>query len=112
MHISFTFKNFEPSEHLRKYARRRMEKLGRFFGKNPALDAQVNMAVDKFRQRVEVQLTGDGINIAASEVSEDMYASIDLRFLISWKLRSRSSFPVIMKSIVRDALTISMIYTF
>ena len=45
MHISFTFKNFEPSEHLRKYARRRMEKLGRFFGKNPALDAQVNMAV-------------------------------------------------------------------
>ena len=78
MHISFTFKNFEPSEHLRKYARRRMEKLGRFFGKNPALDAQVNMAVDKFRQRVEVQLTGDGINIAASEVSEDMYASIDL----------------------------------
>ena len=77
MHISFTFKNFEPSEHLRKYARRRMEKLGRFFGKNPALDAQVNMAVDKFRQRVEVQLTGDGINIAASEVSEDMYASID-----------------------------------
>ena len=52
MHISFTFKNFEPSEHLRKYARRRMEKLGRFFGKNPALDAQVNMAVDKFRQRV------------------------------------------------------------
>ena len=78
MHISFTFKNFEPSEHLRKYARRRMEKLGRFFGKNPALDAQVNMAVDKFRQRVEVQLTGDGISIAASEVSEDMYASIDL----------------------------------
>ena len=60
-------------------ARRRMEKLGRFFGKNPALDAQVNMAVDKFRQRVEVQLTGDGINIAASEVSEDMYASIDPR---------------------------------
>ena len=27
---------------------------------------------------MEVQLTGDGINIAASEVSEDMYASIDL----------------------------------
>ena len=78
MHISFTFKNFEPSEHLRKYARRRMEKLGRFFGKNPALEAQVNMAVDKFRQHVEVQLTGDGINISASETSEDMYATIDL----------------------------------
>ena len=78
MHITFTFKNFEPSEHLRKYARRRMEKLGRFFGKNPALDAQVLMSVDKYRQRVEVQLTGDGVNIAAEETSEDMYASIDL----------------------------------
>ena len=71
MHISFTFKNFEPSEHLRKYARRRMEKLGRFFGKNPALDAQVNMAVDKFRQRVEVQLTGDGINNASIDLVLD-----------------------------------------
>ena len=49
MHISFTFKNFEPSEHLRKYARRRMEKLGRFFGKNPALDAQVNRPSSGFR---------------------------------------------------------------
>lgn len=78
MHVSFTFKNFEPSEHLRKYARRRMEKLGRFFGKNPALDAQVLMSVDKFRQRVEVQVSGEGLNIAATESSEDMYASIDI----------------------------------
>ena len=78
MHISFTFRNFEPSEHLRKYARRRMEKLGRFLGKNPALEAQVAMTVDKFRQRVEVQLTGEGLSITATETSEDMYATIDL----------------------------------
>ena len=62
---------------MRKYARRRMEKLRRFFGKNPALDAQVNMSVDKFRQRVEVSF-GRRYNIAASEASEDMYASIDM----------------------------------
>lgn len=78
MHISFTFKNFEPSEHLRTYARRRLEKLGRFLGKNPALDAQVLMTVDKFRQKVEVQITGEGIAVSASESSEDMYATIDL----------------------------------
>lgn len=78
MHISFTFKNFEPSEHLRKYARRRLEKLGRFLGKNPALDTQVLMTVDKFRQKVEVQITGEGIIVSASESSEDMYATIDL----------------------------------
>lgn len=78
MHINFTFKNFEPSEHLRKYARRRMEKMGRFFGKNSALEAQVVMLVDKFRQRVEVQLAGEGVSISAEEQSADMYASIDL----------------------------------
>lgn len=38
MHMEFTFKNFEPSEHLKKYARRRLEKAGRFLGKSPALD--------------------------------------------------------------------------
>ena len=34
MNISFAFKNFEASDHLKKYARRRMEKLGRFYGKS------------------------------------------------------------------------------
>ena len=29
------------------------------------------MAVDKFRQRVEVQLTGDGINIAAQALGTE-----------------------------------------
>lgn len=78
MRISFTFKNFEPSDHLRKYAQRRMDKLGRFLGKNPAIEAQVLMLVDKFRQRVEVQIAGEGLNIGASESSSDMYATIDL----------------------------------
>jgi len=78
MRITFTFKNFEPSEHLRTYAQRRMDKLGRFFGKNSELEAQMVMIVDKFRQRIEVQLSGDGIKLSAEEESQDMYASIDL----------------------------------
>lgn len=78
MHIEFTFKNFEPSEHLKKYARRRLEKVGRFLGKSPALDLLVVMSVDKHRQKVEVKLTGEGLNLTASEQSEDMYASIDM----------------------------------
>lgn len=78
MNISFTFKNFDPSEHLRKYARRRLEKLTRFVGKKTALETQVVMDVDKFRQKVEVQILGEGLNISASEATEDMYGSIDL----------------------------------
>jgi len=78
MHIEFTFKNIEPSEHLKKYVRRRLEKVGRFLGRNPNLTLQVLMAVDKFRHKVEVQLTGEGLDISASETSDDMYASIDM----------------------------------
>ena len=78
MHIAFTFKNFEPSEHLKKYARRRFEKLGRFFGKASGLDVQVGLSVDKFRHKCDVQVGGEGLQLAAAEQTEDMYASIDL----------------------------------
>ena len=78
MHIAFTFKNFEPSEHLKKYARRRFEKLGRFFGKAAGLDVQVSLGVDKFRHKCDVQIGGEGLQLAAAEQTEDMYGSIDL----------------------------------
>jgi putative sigma-54 modulation protein len=78
MHIAFTFKNFDPSEHLKKYARRRFEKLGRFFGKASGLDVQVGLSVDKFRHKCDVQVGGEGLQLAAAEQTEDMYSSIDL----------------------------------
>ncbi|MDR0239213.1 MAG: ribosome-associated translation inhibitor RaiA [Deltaproteobacteria bacterium] len=78
MHIAFTFKNFEPSEHLKKYARRRFEKLGRFFGKAAGLDVQVCLHVDKFRHKCDVQVGGEGLQLSAAEQTEDMYGSIDL----------------------------------
>ncbi|MDR1660247.1 MAG: ribosome-associated translation inhibitor RaiA [Desulfovibrio sp.] len=78
MNISFAFKNFEPSEHLKKYARRRMEKVERFFGKSSGLEMSVVLIVDKFRHRCEVTVTGEGLHINASEQSNDMYAAIDL----------------------------------
>ena len=77
MNIEFTFKNFEPSEHLKKYARRRFEKIARFLGKSPALQMQVLLSVDKYHQKV---------NINAAESSKDMYATIDM---ISDKISSQ-----------------------
>ncbi len=78
MNIAFTFKNFEPSDHLKKYARRRFEKLGRFFGKAAGLDVQVNLSLDKFRHACDVRITGEGLSLAATEKTEEMYSSIDL----------------------------------
>ena len=68
MNISFTFKNFEASEHLKKYARRRMEKLGRFFGKAAGLEVGVVLTVDKIRNRCEVTVVGEGLHLAASPI--------------------------------------------
>ncbi len=78
MNIAFAFKNFEASDHLKKYARRRMEKLGRFFGKAAGLDINVVLTVDKFRHRCEVTVNGEGLHINATEQAPDMYAAIDL----------------------------------
>ena len=78
MNIVYTFKNFEPSEHLKSYSASRFKKLTRFFHKADNLEVHVNMAVDKFRHKVEVQFMGDNLNISAMEQSQDMYASVDL----------------------------------
>ena len=107
MHIEFTFKNFEPSEHLKKYARRRFEKTGRFLGKSPALDLQVVLAVDKHRHRAEIKLTGEGLNITASEQSDDMYATIDLvtAYLSEPALYARRALErVLEKNVIRRVL--------
>lgn len=78
MNISFTFKNFEPSEHLRKYAQRRFEKLARFVHKSDNLEITVKLSVDKFRHKAEVQFVGDNMNFSAVESSEDMYSTVDM----------------------------------
>ncbi|MDR2503830.1 MAG: ribosome-associated translation inhibitor RaiA [Deltaproteobacteria bacterium] len=77
MNIAYTFKNFEPSEHLKAYAARRLQKLSRFLPRADNLEISVTMSVDKFRHRVEVQFSGDNVNISAEEQSRDMYACVD-----------------------------------
>ena len=75
MNVTFNFKNFDPSDHLRQYARRRFEKLSKYLD---SADLQVNLTVEKFRHMAEVILTGDNIHINANEETEDMYSTIDL----------------------------------
>ncbi|MDL2285112.1 ribosome-associated translation inhibitor RaiA [Desulfovibrio sp. OttesenSCG-928-F07] len=78
MNIAYNFKNFEPSEHLKKYAARRFQKLARFIPKADNTQLGINMSVDKFRHKIEVQFSGDNLNISAVEESQDMYASVDM----------------------------------
>lgn len=78
MNIAMTFKNFEPSDHLRQYATRRFEKLGRFVHKADNVEMTVVLTVDKFRHKADVQFSGDNISLSAVEQSSDMYATVDM----------------------------------
>jgi putative sigma-54 modulation protein len=78
MNISLTFKNFEPSEHLRAYANRRFSKLSRFVPKAENVEMTVVLTVDKFRHKADVQLSGDSLSLSADEQSSDMYATVDM----------------------------------
>lgn len=77
MQINFNFKNFEASDHLKKYAAQRFEKLFKYAGTDNAV-LEINLSVEKFRHRAEILLSGDDLHLSAYEESEDMYSSIDL----------------------------------
>ncbi|WP_300155447.1 ribosome-associated translation inhibitor RaiA [Solidesulfovibrio sp.] len=78
MNITFNFKNFEPSDHLRDYARKRFDKLAKYTTATDASELQVNLAVEKTRQMADVVFLADNMHISAHEVSEDMYSTIDM----------------------------------
>jgi len=77
MDIQFEFKNVNPSEHLKDYARTRFQKLTKYIRREDSAVLSVLMELDRFRQMVEVKLTADDLQLTASDESEDMYVTID-----------------------------------
>ena len=75
MQTSVTFKNLDPSDHIKSYV---SDKLNRFdkYLYNPA-EANVVLSVEKFRHIAEINIIGDRLNINGKEETEDMYSSID-----------------------------------
>jgi ribosome hibernation promoting factor len=76
MQTSVTFKNLDPSDHLKSYV---SDKLNRFdkYLYNPA-EANVVLSVEKFRHIAEINIIGDRLNINGKEETEDMYSAIDM----------------------------------
>jgi putative sigma-54 modulation protein len=76
MQTSVSFKNLEPSDHLKAYV---SEKLNRFdkLLDNPA-EAGVVLMVEKHRHIAEVNIVGDRLSINGKEETGDMYSAIDM----------------------------------
>jgi putative sigma-54 modulation protein len=76
MDITVTGRHVEVTPSIREYAAKKLDHIGIDFPR--ILSAHYILEVDKFRQIAELVLQcGNHITIEASEVSEDLYASID-----------------------------------
>ena len=76
MQINITFRHLDSSPGLKEYATKRIGKLAKYFGEDA--EAHVILQAEKFRQRAEVIITGDGMSVSGKEETADMYEAIDL----------------------------------
>ena len=75
MKFTFAEKKMDSSEDLRAYAERKIGKLDRFF-RNEA-EAFVTFSLERGRFRAEITIHNNGMYYRASELTSDMYASVD-----------------------------------
>lgn len=76
MHVTVTFRHIPPSDALRDYATRKIERLGKFY--DGIVDAHVILETERGRHFARVTINAAGSALSAVEASQDMYGSIDL----------------------------------
>jgi len=76
MHITVTFKQIDPSDALKSYVQKKIDRFDKML-ESPA-EANVVLSVEKIRHMAEITLTCDRLKIHAKEESENMYSSIDI----------------------------------
>jgi len=78
-YMKFTFyeKKVHLTDDLREYAERKIGKLARFFKEEQEPEAHVTFARERGRFKVEVTLHVNGMYYRVSEVTSDVFATID-----------------------------------
>ena len=75
MKFTFAEKRMDSSEDQRAYATQKISKLDRFF--KTEAEAFVTFSLERGRFRAEITIHNNGIYYRASELTSDMYASVD-----------------------------------
>ena len=75
MKFTFTEKKMDSSEELRAYCERKIGKLDRFF--KTEAEAFVTFSIERGRFLAEITIHNNGMYYKASELTSDMYASVD-----------------------------------
>lgn len=76
MQVSVTFKNIDPSDALKAYATKKLERIEKLL--DAPSEANVVFSVEKIRHITEMSVTSGRTTVHATEISEGMYAAIDL----------------------------------
>jgi putative sigma-54 modulation protein len=100
MQLSTTFRHMDASQAVREYAADKLEKIRKYFNKDPIAAHAVFSVERGFNHVADINITlPNGIVINAKEVTEDMYSSIDLatarieRQVRKWKDKIRDHKP-------------------
>jgi len=75
MQISFTFRNMEAGEWLKEYVDKKLARIERYIDK--PVNASVVLAVEKFRNVAEINLSAKGINLQGREEAKEMTLAVD-----------------------------------
>jgi putative sigma-54 modulation protein len=100
MQLSTTFRHMDASQAVREYSEEKLEKIRKYFHKDP-IGAHAVFSVERgFNHVAEINITlPSGLVINAKETTEDMYSSIDLavarieRQVRKWKDKIRDHKP-------------------
>ena len=76
MEIAYHFHNLDPSDAMKEYASKKVEKLTGHF--NSVMSAVIRFRTEKIHHTAEISVNGDGVQYIATETAGDMYAAIDL----------------------------------
>lgn len=76
MNTSVRFKNLESSDALKSYVSEKLDRMDKYF--NGPAEANVVLAIEKFRHSAEINIIGDRLTINGKEVTEEMYSAIDM----------------------------------
>lgn len=100
MQLSTTFRHMDASQAVREYAAEKLDKIKKYFGKDPIAAHAVFSVERGFHHVADINITlPNGILINAKETTEDMYSSIDLaaarieRQVRKWKEKIRDHKP-------------------
>ncbi|OGP49072.1 MAG: ribosomal subunit interface protein [Deltaproteobacteria bacterium RBG_13_43_22] len=76
MQISVSFRNVDPSDHLKGYAENRMARFKKYM--EEPIEVHLVLSIQKFRHTADVTVSANGFKIKAQEETGDLYSAIDM----------------------------------